>query len=884
MKNLSRDIEMAIKDSILGMRLNIDILGVDDDKLDVLMKSRLDSFTAIKEMLILWESSNNAPNNNKLRKYIEDLIKAGEKSIDVLREALRKGINYEDLEPEKLGRAIKAKPVIFRAISEINSGLIELKLQLDADRIDLKTREFKRGYAEKFANQEFFPEKNYYKEWYNEEEDAVLIDPKGSKGEIIILDNLKIQLPVPPKNKKDVLFSDLPIEEQYWKRLDVPKGLTPDNEDQYAEYIVEEFKRRREGVWFMNNGVPVWLCPAHYMGLQWNKMIDTGGYKDFRMAQRDMYYFTLATIIDPRSLGEIFIKGRRTGFTEEAVDYLIQDSTSISNALMGMTSKTGDDGQEIFLKYSYGIQNLPFFFRPVVKGKIDDRNKMDFGKPSENTRDAKKRRDTSTDDYLNTKVDWRNSTTLAYDSTKLVRYFCDEAGKRERPQNMIDHWANIRPTMVTGGVVVGKTIMGSTLNSRDRGGEEYITLYYGSDVRKRNDNGRTATGLYSFFLPAHKNYEDFTDKYGICHELVNPGEFFYNAKGIKKTIGSLQYLESEFKSAKTMGGKAYNNTRRLDPITIEDAFRDELASQLLDIEKINAQLNYNKNAEVERRLVRGNFRWKNGIKDGEVEWIPEEKGRFLVSWLPNKEMRNRFVSRPVFGIMTKCPVNDEIGAFGCDPYDQTSVVDAKLVSTENGTEYNLGSKGSMHGLTGFNLGDLPNNQFFLEYIARPKDADTFFEDILMACIFYSMPVLVENNKKMLLKHFKVRGYRGFCLSRFDKESNRLSVDEKELGGIPNNSADIINMHWTGIEKYVNNYVGEYTCDEGDTPVREVGQMGTMPFNRTLADWLKFNIENRTKFDASISSGLAIMAVNRHAFKPKVEKKVFTLKMKTFKRN
>lgn len=875
---------MAIKDSILGMRLNIDILGVDDDKLDVLMKSRLDSFTAIKEMLILWESSNNAPNNNKLRKYIEDLIKAGEKSIDVLREALRKGINYEDLEPEKLGRAIKAKPVIFRAISEINSGLIELKLQLEADRIDLKTREFKRGYAEKFANQEFFPEKNYYKEWYNEEEDAILIDPKGSKGEIIILDNLKIQLPVPPKNKKDILFSDLPIEEQYWKRLDVPKGLTPDNEDQYAEYIVEEFKRRREGVWFMNNGVPVWLCPAHYMGLQWNKMIDTGGYKDFRMAQRDMYYFTLATIIDPRSLGEIFIKGRRTGFTEEAVDYLIQDSTSISNALMGMTSKTGDDGQEIFLKYSYGIQNLPFFFRPVVKGKIDDRNKMDFGKPSENTRDAKKRRDTSTDDYLNTKVDWRNSTTLAYDSTKLVRYFCDEAGKRERPQNMIDHWANIRPTMVTGGVVVGKTIMGSTLNSRDRGGEEYITLYYGSDVRKRNDNGRTATGLYSFFLPAHKNYEDFTDKYGICHELVNPGEFFYNAKGIKKTIGSLQYLESEFKSAKTMGGKAYNNTRRLDPITIEDAFRDELASQLLDIEKINAQLNYNKNAEVERRLVRGNFRWKNGIKDGEVEWIPEEKGRFLVSWLPNKEMRNRFVSRPVFGIMTKCPVNDEIGAFGCDPYDQTSVVDAKLVSTENGTEYNLGSKGSMHGLTGFNLGDLPNNQFFLEYIARPKDADTFFEDILMACIFYSMPVLVENNKKMLLKHFKVRGYRGFCLSRFDKESNRLSVDEKELGGIPNNSADIINMHWTGIEKYVNNYVGEYTCDEGDTPVREVGQMGTMPFNRTLADWLKFNIENRTKFDASISSGLAIMAVNRHAFKPKVEKKVFTLKMKTFKRN
>ena len=872
---------MAIKDSILGMRLNIDILGVDDDKLDVLMKSRLDSFTAIKEMLILWESSNNAPNNNKLRKYIEDLIKAGEKSIEVLRDALRKGINYDDLEPEKLGRAIKAKPVIFRAISEINSGLIELKLQLEADHIDLKTREFKRGYAEKFANQEFFPEKNYYKEWHNEEEDAIILDPKGSKGEIIVLDNLKIQLPVPPKSKKDILFSDLPIEDQYWKRLDVPKGLIPDNEDQYAEYIVEEYKRRREGVWFMNNGVPVWLCPAHYMGLQWNKMIDTGGFKEFRMAQRDMYYFTLACIIDPRSLGEIFIKGRRTGFSEEAIDYLIQDSTSISNALMGMTSKTGDDGQEIFLKYSYGIQNLPFFFRPVVKGKIDDRNKMDFGKPSENTRDAKKKRDTSTDDYLNTKVDWRNSTTLAYDSTKLVRYFCDEAGKRERPQNMIDHWANIKPTMIQGGLVVGKTIMGSTLNSRERGGEEYITLYYGSDVRKRNDNGRTATGLYSFFLPAHKNYEDFTDKYGICHEVVNPGEFFYNAKGIKKTIGALQYLEAEFKSAKTMGSKAHNNARRLDPITIDDAFRDELRSQLFDIEKLNCQIKYNRNPEIEAKLMRGNFEWKDGMKDTTVVWKPSSDGRFLITWIPDEEIRNKWNKKNIFGCLTKCPINEHIGAFGCDPYDQTAVIDAKLVSSENGVEYDKGSKGALHGLTGMNMGDVPNNYFFLEYIARPKTADMFFEDVLMAAVFYSMPVLVENNKKLMLKHFKVRGYRGFIMSRFDKDINRLSVDEKELGGLPNSSEDIKNYHWSAIEEYVDKYVGEYKAEEGEKPIREEGVVGNMYFNRTLQDWLKFDVNNRTKYDASISSGFAIMAVNRHKYKPQIEAPKISFKIQTF---
>ena len=41
----------------------------------------------------------------------------------------------------------------------------------------------------------------------------------------------------------------------------------------------------------------------------------------------------------------------------------------------------------------------------------------------------------------------------------------------------------------------------------------------------------------------------------------------------------------------------------------------------------------------------------------------------------------------------------------------------------------------------------------------------------------------------------------------------------------------------------------------------------MYFNKTLNDWGKFDINKRTKFDATISSGLAIMACNRHLYKP-----------------
>jgi hypothetical protein len=34
-----------------------------------------------------------------------------------------------------------------------------------------------RGYPEKFANQEFYPLKNYHKEWYDFEADSVMICP-----------------------------------------------------------------------------------------------------------------------------------------------------------------------------------------------------------------------------------------------------------------------------------------------------------------------------------------------------------------------------------------------------------------------------------------------------------------------------------------------------------------------------------------------------------------------------------------------------------------------------------------------------------------------------------------------------------------------------------
>jgi len=54
-------------------------------------------------------------------------------------------------------------------------------------------------------------------------------------------------------------------------------------------------------------------------------------------------------------------------------------------------------------------------------------------------------------------------------------------------------------------------------------------------------------------------------------------------------------------------------------------------------------------------------------------------------------------------------------------------------------------------------------------------------------------------------------------------------------------------------------------------------MGKMYFDRTLEDWIGYKIDNRTKYDLTISSGLALLA----AQKVKTKEKQSTFNEKQF---
>ena len=693
---------------------------------------------------------------------------------------------------------------------------------------------------------------NRGKKWkygYNKEHDIIVISKNGKIGEILEIQNLRIALPPVPLQVHK-------LQENKWKKIEYSKELSKlknifdwraypeEQKEKWFDFIDEEFKRREEGFWFTNKGKPTYITGSHYMYLQWSK-IDVGA-PDFREANRLFYIFWEACKADKRCYGMCYLKNRRSGFSFMSSAETVNLATLASDSRYGILSKTGSDAKKMFTDKVVPISiNYPFFFKPIQDGMDRPKSELAYRVPASKFTRKKITANEQQEDLvgLDTTIDWKNTGDNSYDGEKLNLLVHDESGKWERPDNILNNWRVTKTCLRLGAKVVGKCMMGSTSNALEKGGDNFKKLYYDSDVTKRNRNGQTKSGLYSLFIPMEWNYEGFIDEYG--QPVFNsPDNDVLGPDGELIDYGIIEHWENEAEGLKS-DHDALNEFYRQFPRTEEHAFRDETKNSIFNLVKIYEQIDYNEGTGNLLNVNTGSFQWVNGIKDTKVIFYPDPKGRFKVSWLPPSHLQNKVIIKN--GI--KYPGNEHIGAFGCDSYDISGTVDRR------------GSNGALHGLTKFSMEDAPPNHFFLEYISRPPTAEIFFEDVLMACVFYGMPILAENNKPRLLYYLRRRGYRGFSMNRPDKVWNKLSVAEKEVGGIPNSSEDIKQAHAAAVEMYIQEHVGH----KGD------GVYGSIVFNRTLNDWSRFDITKRTKFDATISSGLAIMACNRHLYRPNPER-------------
>jgi hypothetical protein len=539
----------------------------------------------------------------------------------------------------------------------------------------------------------------------------------------------------------------------------------------------------------------------------------------------------------------MYTKCRRSGYTNMSAAILVDEGTQVKDKLLGIQSKTGKDAQEnIFMKKVVPMfKSYPFFFKPIQDGTTNPRMELAFREPSK--RITKTNKTSNKGEALNTIINWKNTTNNAYDGEKLHMMYLDESGKWEKPTDIREAWRIERTCLIVGRKIIGKCLMGSTVNPMDKGGKQYKELWRDSDPNDRNANGRTKTGLYRLFIPAYEALEGFFDEYG--NPIVeDPDKPVKTIDGDFVDIGAKTYLKNE-RDALKHDARELNEYVRQFPFTVDEAMRDSIEGSTFNIGKIYEQIEHNEEL-YPNPVVQGNFSWKDGKQDTEVVFSPNKEGRWYVAWMPPKELRNKTAIE--YG--KKIPPNAHIGVGGVDSYDLDSTTD------------NRGSKGACHLYNKFNM-SAPANMFVAEYASRPPLARIFYEDILMAAVFYGYPLLIENNKYGIVRYFESRGYEEYVMKRPEHLKPPNASANVKTRGIPSNSVDVIQAHAQAIEAFVEEHVGINT---------HTGEMGKMYFERTLEDWIGYKIDNRTKYDLTISSGLALLGAQK--FKQEKKKSTF----------
>lgn len=711
--------------------------------------------------------------------------------------------------------------------------------------------------------------KNKLKSWkygYDEGHDLIVISKDGTLGAVYEVNGIRIGLPAPPSNRKDILNWDITSKNQRWNRAPLPKGLTGKTQynTEFEPYITEEIRRRREGVFIYIKGELVYMPGSSYFFYQWNRLDE--GYPDFRIIQNELLLYWEACKADPRCYGIIYGKNRRFGWSSICNSENIDAGTSHENKEIGIISKTGEDGRKMFSRLVRTFKKLPAFFQPVWDGTTTPKKELLLSEPS-----RKKRRNEDDSDFsegLDTLIKYHSTVLNAMDGDKIFRSAIDEAAKFPADVPFDNYWRIVKTSHRQGKRIVGKAMVGSTVNSKKKGGREFETIYMQSDPSKRNKNGQTASGLYSLFISAIYGLEGYYDTYGFS--IVDDPE-----KPIKTdlneyvTIGSNTHLDNELEALK-IDPEAYNEQLRQFPRSVKDMFRDESNDCEFNLNKVLEQIDHNKNELDEtfsggeilgnNDIERGNFTWRNGVEDTEVLWRPNPEGRFWIKkdCHPPIEFRNKKEKKFKNGVMAFAPIGGHLGAFGVDPYNRDKGVDGR------------GSKGAIHLSTTTNTSTLPNDIFILEYIDRAKKVTIFFEEVLMAMVYYSIPMLSELSNEAFLQYIVNRGYRHYSLNNPFKNYDKLSDTEKKLGGAPAQDAKIADQQFYAIESYIEDSIGVAY----DNINRSKGYMGDMPFTRTLEQWKDVDLKNRTKYDAFISSSLSRIGCQRRIKKTGPKKVAF----------
>jgi hypothetical protein len=628
-------------------------------------------------------------------------------------------------------------------------------------------------------------------------------------------------------------------EPQRWIRYELPKDwkarrAVEKERQSYDRYYVDpyleairsrEWKRRLCGVWFWNFNPKAnqnelrYITGTHYLYITYWKF--QGKLMDFRINDMEEWYVTKYCETDPDCLGENEITKRKLGKTAKLGCWLYErTSRPPMNQHAAFQSKADDDAQEVMKKaVVQPWQKLPDFFRPIYDTmKGDDPNELRFFHTSRRGSTTEQEREE--EDALESWIEYGASGVAVFDGPELDSYGSDEAGKTKKPVSILERQRTVRFCAEIDGEFKHRKQKYTTTVEIEDGEEdnyEFQELTAGSNPLDRNDNNRTKTGLYTYFLPAQKGM--YFDIYGYPDEER-----------------AIRYLLNERKKLEEDGDtRGLSSFKRKNPMTFKEAFSSDGTYTLYDPEKLNEQLDY---ITWKTDLTeRGNLKWYNDSpftidieENGEVRTVlnkivweatPHGKYEKVKGWWPKEpnmvhENNGQYL-----------PNNNFSFRIGYDTFKYDKTKDKRR---SNAAAFVYQIKDDL-------FPSEYEDTFALRYAFRPESRRTANMDVLMMSWLCGCQMLVERNAgDHYREHYKEWNCSGFLM---------WLPGETEPGITTDGKGKTTQMICNYTEQYINEHIKRV-------------------FFKTLirkeTGWMGFKVEDTEKFDEPMGAGITLIAV------------------------
>jgi len=687
---------------------------------------------------------------------------------------------------------------------------------------------------------------------------------------------------------EEILYANLPQDEQYFRRVE-----SPFTDEDLVEISTVEYELRKgmynkvqlqwvdreesrmtygNGVYAMINGVLTYI-PASYWAYVNHWVLEHGEKPEYREADRIFFLFMEYICFETEVLGITRGKGRRQGATSIGFFWMWWICGRLPEKRGGSISMNDDAAkknfQGMFMRGFKGM--LPCFVRDF-DSKAE--NFVRFIKPADKAAKGvvQKR------EGLNSYCDFLSTTLNSYDSGRLSFLLSDESGKYEK-MDINTYWSKVSPTLRVGRKKVGFAYLPTTVNPKNKGGEDYEKFWKEANQNEINPNTGEPYGLNTrhrvvrYFVPAYEGYAGCIDKFGAS-VIDDPKEPVMGNDGDWITEGAKTVIERE---GSLKEGEQKMEFRRDFPVNEFDMFAFAAGVCEFNEENIQAQIKWvednpsvcywrqlrlNLKKEIKESIapVKGT---KKETEIVSIHPMDDLKGGWFVLEYPQKE--NHFLDRNGY----KEPLNESLYQIGVDT-----------------TQDRVAVAGSNPAITVFKKscllmvdGQLTETGLYpVAFWVSPTRMDIHFdEEVKKACLWFGCKANYEIDRRTdFYRYFYDNNCHAFLTWTPKIMQNPLKPNKLlEYGSRSGDPFQLAQM--LQISKW---YM------DGDSQEVYNGHVHRVKFIPLLKEALHYDHLDRTKSDLFVSLQMALVAVFGEMRMPKkatvVPMKIMpTYKLKTY---